>query len=234
MERGHFGDWVRDYATLTELQTRAVLFPKPPESYLGHNQGKLPIILLPGLLENWQFLKNAGDALSRNGHDVYVIPRLRYNQMNLETASHIIDFFISSHKIKDAVIVAHSKGGIEGAQVLQNCRNMRMIAIATPFNGSTLADHIPFGTFREMSPKNEQLIRLQVNDSVKSRIVSVYPEFDNHIPNKDGSYLEGAENTELKGVNGHHRILESPELIDVILTKIDLWEKERKPALRTP
>jgi triacylglycerol lipase len=228
MERNHLRHWVRDYETATRLQTRAVLFPKPPREYLGHSGEKLPVILLPGLLENWQFLKKVADSLSDAGHDIYTIPKLGLNKLNLESADHIIDFFISSHKIPDAIIVAHSKGGIEGGEILKHYPNIRMIAIATPFNGSTMADHVPFRSFKEMSLRNETIIRLGLDEGIKKRVLSIYPEFDNHIPNKDGSRLRGADGIQLDGVYGHHKILESPELIRTVLKKVNLWEKERK------
>lgn len=90
-----------------------------------------------------------------------------------------------------------------------------LIAIATPFSGSNLGKPISHRAYQELTPKSSVVLALQKDRSVNHRIVSLYPVFDNHVWAKEGSFLDGAENQELK-VHGHHRILASKVLLESV------------------
>ncbi|MEP6843084.1 MAG: alpha/beta hydrolase, partial [Pseudolysinimonas sp.] len=115
----------------------------------------------------------------------------------------------------------HSKGGIVGKHVMviddrdgsHQQRVDRLVAIASPFNGSAMARVAPNRELRAFLPDNPVIVALAGHRSVNARITSIYPSFDPHIP--DGCLLEGAHNVEL-AVVGHFRILLSPAVIDAV------------------
>lgn len=129
------------------------LHRNPPKHYLGHIiKGKKPIILIPGIMGKWGFLKKLGDKISLEGHPVYIVPKLGYNLANIPTAAKIVEEIIDENNLKDVIIVAHSKGGLIGEYLLTcDKRVEKLIAIATPFYGSHLAKFFRLKPFKELS-----------------------------------------------------------------------------------
>jgi pimeloyl-ACP methyl ester carboxylesterase len=90
----------------------------------------------------------------------------------------------------------------------------RMVAIATPFSGSTRARYVPVRPIRPFIPGSDLLSSLAANLEINSRITSIYSETDQVIPN--GSFLEGAANVTVPLV-GHFRILSNPAVVDAVV-----------------
>jgi hypothetical protein len=218
----HFKYWVDDYKYLIKLQFESRIHPVPPKNYLNHNTGMNPIIVIPGILEHWGFLKKIADTLSDAGHDIFVVRELGNNLYDIKTSTKIVERTVKTNNLLGSVVIAHSKGGIIGKQLLVDGVVEKMIAISTPFSGSDIVKSIPIHAFQELSPISEIILELKENQVVNSKIVSIYPSFDNHVPN--GSVVEGGLNLEIP-VQGHHKILESKKLIDEISKKINDWEK---------
>ena len=222
MERIRY--WVDDSVTMLRLQGKSRLFTRQPDSYTEHNEGKSPVILIPGLFERWGVLGKIAKSISRSGHDVFIIPELGDNLFDIETSADIVERFIRINGIpENRRIVAHSKGGIIGKKVLNDGYADRMIAIASPFSGSDFAGYFPLNVIQEMTPGNEKIKELMEQREVNKRIISIYPVEDNLIPN--GSRLEGAENISVS-VKGHHKILIDKRVIRIIDDKLKLWEEE--------
>jgi hypothetical protein len=88
-----------------------------------------------------------------------------------------------------------------------------MVAISTPFNGSSYAQFLPTSTLRAFSPNNEVLKELLTQLQANTSIVSIYAEFDPHIPGK--SAIVGGQNIELP-INGHFLLLGNSLLGDTV------------------
>lgn len=227
----------------------------PPAHYLDFMlPDHTPVILLPGLLEKWGFMKNLGDYLSRQGHPVHIVPQLGYNIVDIPSAAKTVQFFlrhllpgkkhsipllpekaqlirelIDRHALDRVVFVAHSKGGLIGKYYMvhhnHDNRVKGLVAVATPFNGSKLAKLVPHDSFREMREGQKILHDLEVHKAVNQRIVSIFPKFDNHIWAKDASYLEGAENICLD-THGHHKVLFNKETKLLIVKAVEKLSRE--------
>jgi hypothetical protein len=222
MERIRY--WVDDSVTMLRLQGKSRLFTKQPDSYTEHNEGKSPIILIPGLFERWGVLGKIAKSISRNGHDVFIIPELGDNVFDIETSADIVERFIRINGIpENRHIVAHSKGGIIGKKVLNDGYADKMIAIASPFSGSDFANYFPLSSIQEMTSRSEKINELMEQSEVNKNIVSIFPVVDNLIPN--GSQLKGAENI-LVRAKGHHKILIDKRVIRIVNDKLNLWEEE--------
>ena len=93
-----------------------------------------------------------------------------------------------------------------------------MIAIATPFAGSSMSQIGPTPAMRAFQPDDPVIAALVAESAVDSRITSIFPSFDPHIP--EGSRLEGGRNIELP-VSGHFRILFDPTLPDLVVREVE-------------
>lgn len=221
----------------------------PPKHYLGSTlPDKTAVIILPGFLEKWGFMKPLADRISRHGHPTYIVPGLGHNVTDIPSAAktvrililqavpqlgqyvsddragaHAIRSLLEKFDIKQAVFVAHSKGGLIGKYYLAHLNSDKrisgMVAVATPFSGSALARLVPHASFRELAAGHDIISDLQAHRDVNRQIVSIFPKFDNHILTKDASWLEGANNIQVD-VSGHHKVLFDKRVQQLVLESI--------------
>jgi pimeloyl-ACP methyl ester carboxylesterase len=206
------GVWTLDHVYAAGVQLRYLADATVPERY-GAGEAA-PVLLLPGVYENWQFLKPVGDMLNRIGHPVHVVRELGYNRKSIADSAELAARILIEHDLRHTVVVGHSKGGIIGKQLMVTDavaeRIDSMVAINSPFSGSRLARYAPGAPLRAFLPTNETIATLAENLEANSRITSIFSSFDPVIP--EGSRLEGAENIELP-LSGHFRPLGNPELL---------------------
>ena len=176
---------------------------------------RAPIVLLPGTYETWHLLAPIARVLHADGHPVHAIETIGGNRRPIPWVAEEVRATIARRDLRGVVLLAHSKGGIVGKQLLVDERGMpgaarridRLIAIAAPFAGSSMARLVPLGALRAFVPGDVLLDRLAAERAVDGRIVSIAPRIDPHIP--EGSRLEGAENVEIDTM-GHFRVLRDP------------------------
>ncbi|MFF1541557.1 esterase/lipase family protein [Microbacterium sp. NPDC058269] len=171
------------------------------------------IVVLPGVYETWRFLQPLVVAMHERGHPVHVVDTLHRNQRPVVDMAEAVATFLVEQELRDVILVAHSKGGLAGKVVMTGPAGGRvrfMLAVATPFGGSRYARLMLSRTLREFSPDDPSIVGLARQLTVNERIVSVYAEFDPHIP--EGSELAGARNVRLD-TGGHFRILAHPRVL---------------------
>jgi triacylglycerol lipase len=215
--------WVLDYTYVAYWQVYGFFIKADPGEYDSLSASKIPIILIPGIYENWQFMKPIADMLNKNGHPIHVIDGLGYNTGDIKSMAELVDTYITKTKLASCIIVAHSKGGLIGKYVLANfnakLKIKAMVAINTPFSGSQYAYLLlPLKSTRIFIPHSPILSLLANNTLVNSQIVSIYGQFDPHIPK--GSYLKGAKNIKLK-TRGHFRIMKNKDVHQAILRSVE-------------
>ena len=249
--------WTIDYIHMIRGSALMTVHRTPPEHYLGHViEGKAPVILIPGILGRWGFLKHLGDRISLAGHPVYIVPELNYNVYtiprsaqkvwgvivhavprlghilpDMPAGAHAIRSAMERHAIDGAILVAHSKGGLIGKYLLihhnHDQRIKGLVAIATPFSGSRMAKLIPLDPFKELRTDSDIIHELESHTAVNDRIISIIPEFDNHVWAERGSFLPGAlKNIEVP-ISGHHKVLFSKPVQDQILVSIEILSSLR-------
>jgi hypothetical protein len=115
--------------------------------------------------------------------------------------------------------VAHSKGGLIGKYLLMSSASKirQVIAINTPFGGSRYAGLFILKNIRSFLATSPMMTTLIANTSVNEKIVSIYGQFDPHIP--ESGYLEGATNIQLD-TYGHFHVLSSPLVHTAILNSL--------------
>lgn len=207
----------RDYPNAMRIRAASLRTRVPRRWAAGDAR---PVMLLPGVYETWHFLRALGDALSANGHPVHTVPALGFNRAPVPLSAERVAAELAALDLRGVALVAHSKGGLIGKQVLTGLdpdgRVDRLIAVATPFGGSAMARWTPWRTMRAFLP-GDSVIR-ELAGASNARITSIYPRFDPNIP--EGSRLEGATNIEIPVV-GHFRVLDEPATIAAVLAAVE-------------
>ncbi len=224
--------WFLDYCYVLYWMVRGFFSRSSPEQFLRPDQGSgMPILLIPGVYENWRFLQPIAAHLSRAGHPVHVLEKLGYNTGAIPTMAIIVSEYLKALDLRDVVLIAHSKGGLIGKQALgdpdTSGRVKHLIAINTPFAGSRYANlFFLLPSVRMFIPKATVIRQLALNLAINRRISSLYSVFDPHIP--ETSRLEGAENIVLTTLGHFRPIGDSLTLatIDRILARL----AEGRPA----
>ena len=207
--------WALDYAY---IGVRQLAVGRSQPALLRYRSGdSAPIVLLPGIYETWRFLRPVAKALHDRGHPVHAIRGLGRNRRPIADAARITAEYLAREDLHGVILVAHSKGGLIGKYLMMSAgsreRIDRMVAVATPFSGSSLARYTVLPSLRALSP-TDPMVRLLVDEQfVNARITSVYGAFDPHIP--DGCTLPGATNIAL-AASGHFRIIGDRGLITAV------------------
>jgi pimeloyl-ACP methyl ester carboxylesterase len=216
--RDHARHLLGDYPNAIRMRGLGLAAPVPASYRAGT---KRPVVIVPGVFERWNFLRPMANRLAEAGHPVYVIPELRLNAGPIPAAARRVGEFLEHRDLRGVALVAHSKGGLVGkAALLEDAEGRvdRLVAVATPFGGSRMADFTLVPALRAFRPRHPVIRRLVAERAVNARITSIYPSFDPHIP--EGSAIEGGTNVRLE-VIGHFRVLEDPAAIDAVLAAVE-------------
>jgi pimeloyl-ACP methyl ester carboxylesterase len=208
--------WVQDYLYALGRQLRSAVSRTSPDDFLS-GAGR-PVVVIPGIYEDWRFMLPLVKSLHAAGHPVHVVTLLNRNRRAVPRAAELIAAYIRATELDDAMIVAHSKGGLIGKYVMMSLdpevRIRGMVAVCSPFSGSRYAALMLLPSLRALSPRNAVTLQLSREERVNERITSLYGLFDPHIP--EGSVLPGARNIQLD-TGGHFRILGHEDTIRTIL-----------------
>ncbi len=208
--------WVQDYLYAVGRQLRSASPRTRPDEFLG-GTGR-PVVVIPGIYEDWRFMLPLVQRLHAAGHPVHVVTVLQRNRLAVPKAAELIAGYLSERDLKDVMILAHSKGGLIGKFAMMSLDPERritgMVAVCSPFSGSRYASFMLLPSLRAFSPRNAVTLQLSREERANERITSVYGLFDPHIP--EGSMLPGARNIRLD-TGGHFRILAHEDTIRIIL-----------------
>lgn len=213
--------WVRDYLYAVRRQAVGVVRRPDPQVYRRPDSDEPTLVLLPGVYETWAFMLPLAGVLRDHGYDVRAVVDLGYNGGTLEDMADLVHGYLSREGVKRCVLVAHSKGGLIGKLLLIRHNDdgaiEGLVTLNTPFAGSALARLLPLPALRIFLPRSPELAELGASRQVNKNIVSVYGQFDPHIPG--GSHLEGAHNVQLE-TRGHFLPLSSDRVHQAFLDGI--------------
>ena len=210
------GWWALDYVYAVGRQLRSAVSRVSPDEFLS-GTGR-PVLVIPGIFEDWRFMLPLIRTLHDAGHPVHVVTVLQRNRLAVPKAAELIAGYLRDRDLTDTLIVAHSKGGLIGKYAMMALdperRLVRMVAVASPFSGSRYAGYLLLPSLRALSPRSAVTLQLSREQRVNERITSIYGLFDPHIP--EGSVLPGARNIQLD-TGGHFRILAHEQALKTVL-----------------
>ena len=207
--------WAADYHYVLARHRALLGHGEVPPGYARGE--RRPVVLIAGVMEPWVLLQPVADRLNAAGHPVHVVADLAYNLVAVTEAARVVYRLVVERDLREVVLVAHSKGGLIGKQLLAEDtegRIDRLIAIATPFAGSALARFVPLRSIRTLRPRDATIRDLTALVDLNAQITSIYPSFDPHVPG--GSHLAGATNLALPAM-GHFRILSDPAVLAAVV-----------------
>ncbi len=210
--------WATDYLWAAAAWAATAGAPDDPSGY-AHG-AKRPVVVIPGVYENWQFMRPTIQALHDAGHPVHVVPALGANRRPLDAGAAAVLNYLRAHDLHRAVIVGHSKGGLIGKLSLlrDDGRISHVVTICTPFHGSSRCRLLPLPSLRPLDPDDALIRSLRANSSRDSQITSLAPTYDEHVP--EGSHLDGARNLTLP-VAGHFRPIGHPGSLRALIEVIE-------------
>ncbi|NYE95706.1 alpha-beta hydrolase superfamily lysophospholipase [Psychromicrobium silvestre] len=238
-----------DLVVASWWQLRAAVWRVRPEKFLAGDLAKPLIVLLPGVYEPWRFMLPAARGLHSQGYRLSPVPGLGRNLKSVaegarlvqESLAELAEKAVTAGRRERVVLLAHSKGGLVGKQVLidydatapanRTYELHGMVAVATPFAGSRYASRYSGRTLSELNPAHQTIRRLQAALAVNARIVSLFPQVDPLIPGERG--LEGSRQGRLNG-SGHFRTLAAEETAIAITSAVAWLEQPQREASAEP
>jgi pimeloyl-ACP methyl ester carboxylesterase len=218
--------WARDYAYAGRRQLGVLSARRSPRHWLHGDEALPEVVLLPGVYEHWTFLRPLGERLNRAGYRVRTVHGMGVNRAPIVETSEKLARALAKLPVPAAgrVVVAHSKGGLIGKQLLVQDEDsalgvLGVVAICTPFGGSSRARWFRDPSIRALLPTDATIVTLGGASAVNGRIVSIFGTYDPHVP--DGSMLEGATNVRVP-MPGHFRVLGAPATADAVLDGLTL------------
>ncbi len=211
--------WLQDYAWAAAVWISTLFAPASPDHYADGT--RRTVVALPGVYEDWRFLRPLIVPLHGRGHGVHVVSDLGHTRAPIADGARLVLGLLAERDLRDVVIVAHSKGGLIGKLAMladDEGRIASMVTVCTPFHGSSRARLLPLRSVRPLVPSHPSLAGLGDPGDVNARITSVYGRFDEHVP--EGSDLPGARNIRLP-VSGHFRVLGHPSCLKAVLAAVE-------------
>jgi len=197
-----------------------------PDHYLGLVVGgRAPLVLLPGVGNKWGYMQKFGSFFSLAGHPVYIIPELNNNLQSVPEAAATVKHFIESKNLSGVIFLAHSKGGLVGKYYMAHHnadgRALGLVAIATPFSGTSSANSYTHPAFQELREDSPIVMELEKIHNANNRIYSIYPQYDTHIWGQKGSFLKGAAGNIQIPTGGHNALLFDKRVLKAVSESIE-------------
>ena len=214
---------LQDYKYLVKAQFKTINTQVPHEWRHKENP-KADIVLIAGLYERWTFLKPLGEKLHQLGYRIHRVEAIRRNKQSIPSEADKLHAYLTKNQLEDVIVISHSKGGLVALYSMlehyPTSKIIKLIAIAAPFSGSNMGRLVRVASVKELLPKSKLIKYLNNELSNKPLdVVSVFPNYDNHVWHQKGSILDFAENIEISGA-GHHKVLADEDLHKRIIKEV--------------
>ncbi|NUP73463.1 MAG: alpha/beta hydrolase [Sinomonas sp.] len=206
----------RHAASVLQGRVAAPRVHAPAQNH-GEPAVQADIVLIPGIYEPAGFMDPLRRRLQARGHRVIVLPELGYNRRTIPQCAALAAARLRELGVRDAVVIAHSKRGLIGKLLMTAPDTAdlvaRMLAVGTPFEGTSYSRYAPTRPLRSFYPGHPVMGHLAKNLEVNSQIVSVGAAIDPLIGRT--TRLEGARNI-LLPITGHFRVLGDSGFLAVV------------------
>jgi triacylglycerol lipase len=171
-----------------------------------------PVLFVHGIYCNSAVWQHLAQRLQRRGFSSYLVS-LEPLFGDIESYAAQLELEIERVSVAtgaaQVAIVAHSMGGIVARAYLRRCgaqQVSKVITLASPHHGSTLARFAIGTNGRQLRPGNPWLVALNQHEPAPVPIVSLYSRHDNFVAPQASAELASALNIVLGGV-GHLSML---------------------------
>lgn len=208
---------------LYALYLKLVSYFIRPRHYIeGIESPSGTVILIPGVYENGFYFSKLSRRLEDAGYAV-INAELLTGQQPVVASAKCINSYINDKGLKNVILIGHSSGGLIAVACLDLNRQVikKAIAIAAPFSGVYNGHLLRTKLVKELLPSSELILSINKlsQSPMQSKVISIFPRFDNQVWHHQGSKFAGATNIELTA-SGHHLVLNSHELSDIIIESI--------------
>lgn len=165
---------------------------------------RLPVVLVPGLIGRGLFWYRLRGDLVRAGHPVHVLD-FGFQLGRVRPKGAALERYLEREDLRDAVVVAHSMGGLITAAMSDAGwqRVRRLIAIATPWQGSRLASCLPFSPAMWDLAAGSPLVTGLARDLPRRPVTNLVARLDTVVwPNANARLPAGGDERVLP-IDGH-------------------------------
>jgi len=200
--------WILD--TLYQLRIRIIALSELPE-FINRpilNKDALVVVMVQGFRSKVAAGRLLAKFLVSCGYPVITVPELGNNTMSVPEGAKTVADKVASLGLKHVILACGSKGALVGKYILAHYNSQGtvkgMVAIAGAFGGTPLVRFIPWRPYRELLPTNPVIQELQKNTAINSKIVSIFPKYDNYLTIPGSSRLVGALDNVQVPYGGHN------------------------------
>jgi triacylglycerol lipase len=225
---------IREYCSTMWSSSSTMPFSRF-DRYVAAEPATLPVLLVHGYGCNSGYWRSMSKALAQAS--------ISHTAIDMEPVFGTIDAYVPAIRdaverlcdesgTQQAVIVAHSMGGLSARAYLRDYgsdRIARVITLGTPHNGTALASFSLGENGRQMQwireaaggMASDWLQQLQQAEPAAMRklFVSIYSHHDNIIAPQNSSHLTGAKNIALHGI-GHVALALHPHVQQIVIDEI--------------
>ncbi|PPF76625.1 alpha/beta hydrolase [Subtercola sp. Z020] len=187
------GFWMLDYGYSVRSEVSGAVRGRRTVAVRAEGAAAAPVqvVLVPGVYERWHFMLPIARRLARLGHPVHLLPELGRNLLPIADSARIVAARLAADDLRNVVIVAHSKGGLIGKYLMLRLdpehRVTRMVAINSPFSGSSWARYLRLRSIRMFAADDLTVTFLGAPSPVNERITSVFGTYDQNVQPGSGS-----------------------------------------------
>lgn len=177
------------------------------------HHGKKKIVLLNGWMSRRFSMYILKSRLEKEGYEVHV-PNLGWNVMSIQRSARKLSEYNQVHNIYKPILIGHSLGGLVASYYAQSNRTEKVIALGTPFAGSSFAKLSLTPGLSECKANSKFLKSLKLPQN----LISIHSKNDEFV-SPSSSIVGGAVCIESPDV-GHASLIYSNISFGIILKNI--------------
>ncbi len=184
---------------------------------------KETVLILQGIHEQPYFLMTIAKELHAMGYGINGVYSQKETEEKIEFLAEKTAQFIIHNRLRKVILVAHSKGGLVAKYMVDTYPEInrlvkKIVTLSSPYQGSFLANLVP--GYIQLDYKNTFLEKMGKHSENNHKFLVLYPTFDNHVIPFSSLKLGGAKNIRIP-INGHTRILESIETLELLRKEVE-------------
>lgn len=196
-------------------------YKHPPKEWAIGRKGS--ILLINGLNSSYRSLRHIANILNAHGYKIFVAGNIDTNISISLTASKFRKFILDN-KLKNLIILSHSKGGFIAKYLIDNyseinSRVKNVVSLNTPFGGIPKYVQLILPKQKEIFKNSKFIETLNTKTSNNHKFINFYSWIDeSSLESKD--FIVPEASNEKVDIIGHENILHSKKLAKKLLSHL--------------